>query len=113
MTPTYAYGALAIAIIAEVTGSSLLQRSEQFSKMWPTLGMALCFAISLFFLSNALKVIPLGVAYAIWGGLGIVLTAAISVLVFRMSLDFWALIGIAMIVGGVLVMNLLSNSVAH
>jgi len=113
MNPLIAYGALAIAIVAEVSGSSLLQKTEQFTKLWPTLAMALCFVVSLFFLSQALKVIPLGVAYAIWGGLGIVLTATVSVVVFRMSLDFWAIVGIAMIVGGVLVMNLLSHSTAH
>lgn len=113
MNPLFAYGALAAAIIAEVTGTSLLQKSAQFSKLWPTAGMALCFAVSFFFLSQALKVIPLGMAYAIWGGLGIVLTATISVVVFRMALDFWALVGIALIVSGVLVMNLLSHSAAH
>ena len=113
MNPLYAYGALAVAIAAEVTGSSLLQKAEQFSKLWPTVGVAICFAMSLFFLSLALKVIPLGVAYAIWGGMGIVLTATISVCVFRMSLDVWAIVGIAMIVGGVLIMNLLSHSVSH
>jgi small multidrug resistance pump len=65
------------------------------------------------FLSQALKVIPLGVAYAIWGGLGIVLTAAISVVVFRFTLDTWALVGIGLIVSGVIVMNTLSRSIAH
>ena len=108
-----AYAALAAAIAFEVTGSSLLQKSQQFSKLMPTIGLALCFAASLYFLSIALKTIPLGVAYAIWGGLGIVLTAIVSVVVFRMTLDFSAIAGIGLIVSGVLVMNLLSHSVAH
>ncbi len=108
-----AYAALAAAIAFEVTGSSLLQKSQQFSKLMPTIGLALCFAASLYFLSIALKTIPLGVAYAIWGGLGIVLTAIVSVVVFRMTLDFAAIAGIGLIVSGVLVMNLLSHSVAH
>ena len=108
-----AYGALALAIVSEVTGSSLVQRSEQFSKLWPTLGAIACFVVSLFFLSHALKAIPLGVAYAIWGGVGIVLTALIGIVVFRFTLDAPAWIGIAMIVGGVLVMNLFSNSAVH
>lgn len=108
-----AYASLAAAIIFEVTGSSLLQKSEQFSKLLPTLGMVICFALSLGFLSIALKTIPLGVAYAVWAGLGIVLTATVSVLIFRMSLDFAAIIGIILIVSGVLVMNLFSHSVTH
>lgn len=108
-----AYGSLALAIICEVTGSTFLQKSEQFSRLWPTVAMALFFAASFFFLSQALKVIPLGVAYAIWGGLGIVLTALISVFVFRFALDAAALIGIALIVTGVIVMNVFSHSVAH
>ena len=85
MTPLLAYGALAIAIVSEVCGTSLLQKSAQFTRLWPTLGMATCFVVSMFFLSQALKLIPLGIAYAIWAGLGIVLTAAISVFVFRMT----------------------------
>jgi len=113
MTPLLAYGALAIAIVSEVCGTSLLQKSAQFTRLWPTLGMATCFVVSMFFLSQALKLIPLGIAYAIWAGLGIVLTAAISVFVFRMTLDLWALFGIALIISGVLVINLLSQSAMH
>lgn len=108
-----AYGSLALAIIAEVTGSTLLQKSEQFSKLVPTVAMGLCFAASLFFLSQALKVIPLGVAYAIWGGVGMVLTALISVFIFRFTLDAAAIIGIALIVSGVVVMNVFSHSATH
>ena len=66
-----------------------------------------------FFLSQALKSIPLGIAYAIWGGLGIVLTAIISVVVFKQSLDIPAIIGIILIVTGVIVMNFFSKSAAH
>ena len=73
----------------------------------------LCFVSSLGFLSMTLKTLPLGIAYAIWGGLGIVLTAIVSVVVFEMSLDVWAILGIALIVSGVLVMNLMSSSLAH
>lgn len=113
MNPWLSYGALALAIICEVTGSLFLQKTEQFSKPIPILIMGLCFATSLFFLSLALKTIPLGVAYAIWGGLGIVLTAIISVVVFKFTLDKAAIAGMALIVSGVLVMNLLSKSVSH
>ncbi|MGG6495863.1 UNVERIFIED_CONTAM: multidrug efflux SMR transporter, partial [Bacteroidetes bacterium 56_B9] len=74
-----AYVSLALAIISEVTASAFLQRSEQFSKIGPTIVMVVFYVVSFFCLSQALKVIPLGVAYAIWGGLGIVLTALVSV----------------------------------
>ena len=88
MSPlTIAYGSLLVAILFEVTGSSLLQKSEQFSRLGPTIGMAVCFLAALFFLSQALKAIPLGVAYAIWSGIGVVLTALIGVVVFRFALD--------------------------
>jgi small multidrug resistance pump len=114
MNPLFiAYGSLSVAIVLEVLGTSFLMKSEQFSKLTPTLLMALFYVGSFFFLSQALKSVPLGVAYAIWGGLGIVLTAAIGVVVFRQTLDIAAMLGIAMIVGGVIVMNVFSNSVAH
>jgi small multidrug resistance pump len=114
MNPIFAaYTSLAAAIVCEVTGTSLLQKSQQFSKLFPTLGMVICFIASFFLLSLALKEIPLGVAYAIWGGLGIILTSIISVVVFRFTLDGWAILGMALIISGVLVINLLSNSAAH
>ena len=114
MSPlTIAYGSLLVAILFEVTGSSLLQKSEQFSRLGPTIGMAVCFLAALFFLSQALKAIPLGVAYAIWSGIGVVLTALIGVVVFRFALDAAALVGMGLIVAGVIVINVFSKSAAH
>ncbi len=114
MNPIFAaYASLTAAIVCEVIGTSLLQKSEQFSKPLPTLGMAVCFIASLFLLSMAFKTIPLGIAYAIWAGLGIILTSIISVVVFRFTLDGWAILGMALIISGVLVINLLSNNAAH
>ncbi len=114
MTPTLmAYGALGLAIVCEVTGSSLLALSQQFSKLLPTIGMGLFFVASLFFLSHALKVLPLGVAYAIWAGVGMILTALVGLVVFRQSLDVGAMVGIAMIVGGVIVMRVFSTAGGH
>lgn len=107
------YGFLTLAIVSEVTGSAFLQRSQQFTRIGPTLCMALSYVASFFFLSQALKHLPLGFAYAIWGGLGIVLTALISVIVFRQSLDGPAILGISLIIAGVIVMNVFSRSVAH
>lgn len=107
------YGALALAIVCEVIGTAFLQKSVQFTKLVPTLLMAAFYAGSFFFLSQALKSVPLGIAYAIWGGLGIVLTALVSVFVFRQRLDMAAMIGIGMIVAGVFVINVFSNSASH
>lgn len=109
----FGYGALAAAIACEVIGTTFLQKSEQFTKLAPTLIMAACYAASFYCLTHALKVLPLGIAYAIWGGLGIVLTALIGLFVFRQTLDTAALAGIALIVSGVLVINLFSHSAAH
>ena len=114
MSPTMiAYGYLAIAIVCEVIGTTFLVKSEQFTRFIPTLIMAVLYAISFYLLTQIIKTIPIGIAYALWGGLGIVLTSLVGLFFFKQTLDTAAVIGIAMIVGGVVVMNLLSNSVAH
>ncbi len=114
MNPLFlAYGSLGGAIVCEVIATTLLQKSEQFSKPLPTAAMVLFYIVSFYLLSQALKGVPLGIAYAVWGGLGIVLTAMISVLLLKQSLDLPAMAGIGMIVGGVIVMNVFSNSVSH
>ncbi|MCC2598305.1 MULTISPECIES: multidrug efflux SMR transporter [unclassified Sphingobacterium] len=104
---------LALAIIFEVVGSSFIKASDGFSKWLPTTIVAIAYMICFYFLAQALRYIPLGVAYAIWGGLGIVLTATISVLVFKQKLDIPAIIGIVLIVSGVFVMNFFSKSLSH
>lgn len=96
------------AILAEVIGSSFLQRSAQFTKLGPSLCTGAFYILSFYMLSQVLRSMSLGVAYAIWSGLGMVLTAAVSVLVFRQGLDLPAVLGIALILAGVLVMNLFS-----
>ncbi len=108
-----AYSSLAGAIVCEVAGTALLQHSAQFTKPWPTAAMVGLYVISFYLLSQALKGMPLGVAYAMWGGLGIILTAIISVTVFKQTLDVPALVGIGMIVAGVVVMNTFSSAVSH
>ncbi|WP_353682827.1 SMR family transporter [Acinetobacter sp. ANC 4177] len=108
-----AYGMLALAIISEVTGSTFLVKSEGFSKIGPSIVVVITFCIAFYLLSQVIKVIPLGIAYAIWAGVGIVLTALIGYFVFRQSLDTAALIGIGLIVSGVMVINLFSNAAGH
>ena len=104
---------LAGAIVFEVIGTSALKASEGFSKLRPTLLMAICFAIGLFCLSQSLRTIPLGIAYAIWCGVGIILTALSGWFVFRQAIDLPAMVGMALIIAGVLVINLMSNSVVE
>ncbi|GAA3973338.1 DMT family transporter [Mucilaginibacter dorajii] len=104
---------LALAIISEVTGSSFLNASNQFSKPLPSVITVISYLACFYFLSVTLKYIPLGVAYAIWGGLGIVLTAIVSVVVFKSKMDLPAIMGILLIVSGVLVLNFLSKTNAH
>jgi small multidrug resistance pump len=105
--------ALAIAIVTEVAGTTSLQLSEQLTRLVPTLAMGVCYLASLYFLSLALRTIPIGIAYAVWSGLGIVLISLIGYVKFRQALDMPAMVGVALIVVGVVVANLFSNSVAH
>ena len=108
-----AYAMLALAIVSEVTGSAFLVKSEGFTKLGPSLLVVVFYVVSFYLLSQVIKTIPLGIAYAIWGGVGLELTALVGVFVFKQTLDLPALIGIGMIVGGVIVMNVFSNSIGH
>lgn len=112
-TVSMAYFLLALAIITEVTGSSLLLKSEGFTKLIPSVAVVILFSVAFYLLSQVIKVIPLGIAYAIWAGVGIVLTALIGFIFFKQQLDFAAMIGIALIVSGVVVINLFSQSAGH
>lgn len=104
---------LFIAIICEVIGTSQIALSEGFTRHWvAALGISLI-AVSFFLLSLALKVIPVGIAYAIWSGTGIVLLALFGFVFLKQSLDMAAMIGIGLILSGVLVLNLFSNSTGH
>ena len=111
--PILTYATRLVAIVLEVIGTTFLQRSEQFTRLVPTLMTGLCYAASFYFLSHALRTMPLGIAYAIWSGLGIVLVSLIGLLLFGQRLDLPAVIGLGLIVTGVVVVNLFSNSVSH
>ena len=101
---------LALAIIFEVIGSSFMKASEGFTKWFPSVIVLIAYLICFYFLSLALKMIPLGVAYAIWAGLGIVLTAAVSVFIFKQKIDIAGIVGIVFIVIGVVIMNFFSKT---
>ena len=107
------YGFLALAIIFEVLGTTFLVKSEQFTRLVPTLLTAVLYVFSFYFLTQTLRTIPLGVAYAIWGGVGIVLTAIVGFVIFKQSIDTPAVIGIAMIISGVIVINVFSQTAGH
>lgn len=108
---TYFY--LAIAIIAEVIATSALKASDGFSRLVPSIITVVGYAIAFWCLSLTLKVIPTGIVYAIWSGVGIVLISAVGWFWFKQSLDGPALIGLGLIIAGVLVINLFSKSVGH
>ncbi|HXG79357.1 MAG TPA: SMR family transporter [Methyloceanibacter sp.] len=108
-----AYVYLAAAIVFEVLGTSALKASETFSRFLPSLVMALSYAASLFFLALSLRIVPVGIAYAVWAGLGIVLIALIGWLWFKQPLDVPALIGLGLIVGGVVIVNAFSQTLPH
>lgn len=107
------YGALFVAILCEVAGTSLLQQSQQFTKLVPTVLMALCYAAAFYLLTHALKIMPVGVAYAIWAGFGIVLISAVGYVLFGQKLDMAAMIGLGFIVVGVVIVNVFSKTVGH
>ena len=104
---------LIVAVLFETIGTTALQASQQFSKLGPSIVVVLSYAISFFLLSVTLKFMPVGVVYALWSGMGIVFIAIIGLLVFGQRLDFAAVAGLAMIVGGIVVIHLFSNATPH
>lgn len=104
---------LGLAIAAEVVGTSALKASEGFGKLWPSAIVVVSYGAAFYLLSLTLRTIPVGIAYAVWSGVGVVLIALIGWLVFGQKLDGAGLLGMGLIVAGVLVLNLLSKSSAH
>ncbi len=104
---------LAIAIVAEVIGTSALKASDGFTKLYPSLVVIVGYGVSFYCLSLTLRTIPIGIAYAIWSGVGIVLISLIGWLAFNQKLDLPALLGISLIAAGVAVLNLFSKSAGH
>jgi small multidrug resistance pump len=101
---------LAIAILGEVIGTSALKATEGFSRLRPSLVVLVGYGVAFYFLALALKTIPVGVAYAIWSGVGVALITLIGWLVFRQRLDLPAFIGIVLIVAGVIVIHFFSTA---
>lgn len=113
MSPAAVYAMLFLAIVLEVIGTTALQMSQQFTKLLPSAVLVVCYATAFYLLSLTLKSIPVGIAYAIWSALGIVLMSAVGLIYFKQRLDLPAMIGLGLIISGVLVVNLFSKSVSH
>lgn len=105
--------ALSLAIAAEVIGTSALKASEGFSRLLPSAVVVVGYAAAFYLLGLTLKHLPVGIAYAVWSGVGTVLIALIGVLAFGQKMDLAGVAGITLIIAGVLVLNLLSKSGAH
>jgi len=108
-----AYLALGLAIVAEVIGTSALKASDGFTRLWPSVVVAVGYATAFYCLALVLRTVPVGIAYAIWSGLGIVLITVVAFFVYGQSIDGPGLAGMALIIAGVLVINLFSKSAGH
>jgi len=104
---------LTVAIIAEVIATNALKASDEFTKLLPSVVVVIGYGIAFYCLSLVLKTIPVGVTYAIWSGLGIVLITVVAAIVFRQIPDVPAIIGMVLIIAGVVVMNVFSKTVVH
>ncbi|MCY7312701.1 MAG: multidrug efflux SMR transporter [Pseudoxanthomonas sp.] len=104
---------LGIAIVAEVIATSALKASDGFTRLGPSIVVAVGYAMAIYFLSLVLRTVPVGVAYAVWSGLGIVLIAGIGWVVLKQPLDLAAMLGISLILMGVMVIQLFSKAAAH
>jgi small multidrug resistance pump len=102
-----------LAVLAETIGTTALQASQQFSRPLPSAIVVVAYGAAFYLLAIALKSFPVGIAYAMWSGMGIVFIAVIGFAVFGQRLDWPAILGIAMIMAGILVINLFSNTATH
>ena len=107
------YTALALAIVAEVVATSALQASAGFTRLWPSVLVVLGYGVAFYCLSLTLRTVPVGVAYALWSGLGIVLITAVGWVLYQQRVDAAALLGMALIMAGVAVIQLFSKTTAH
>ncbi|MEY8831236.1 multidrug efflux SMR transporter [Sedimentitalea sp. XS_ASV28] len=104
---------LFMAIVAETIGTTALQASQQFSRIGPSIIVVISYGAAFYLLALALRFMPVGVAYAIWSGLGIVLIALIGLVMFGQKLDLAAMAGLALIIAGIVIIQLFSNTASH
>jgi len=113
VTLAQAYLYLAVAIVSEVIATSALKASDGFTQLWPSVVTVIGYAVAFYCLALTLRVLPTGVAYAIWSGVGIVLISIVGWVAFKQTLDWAAILGMALIVAGVVVINVFSSAVRH
>ncbi|WP_414449533.1 multidrug efflux SMR transporter [Burkholderia sp. 22PA0099] len=109
--PAFAW--LAMSIVAEVIGTSALRASDGFTRLLPTLIVIVGYGFAFYGLSLTLKTMPVGIVYAIWSGAGIVLITLVAIALYGQVPDLPAIIGLALIIAGVVVLNLFSKMQAH
>jgi small multidrug resistance pump len=105
--------ALAIAIVAEVIATSALKASNEFTQLVPTLIAVVGYGTAFYFMTISMRVLPIGIMYAIWSGMGIVLISIVGWLVYKQTLDMPAIIGMILIIAGAVIINVFSKSVVH
>jgi small multidrug resistance pump len=108
-----AYIFLAVAIIAEVTATSALKACDGFTKLIPSVLVIVGYGVAFYCLTIVLQTIPIGITYAVWAGLGIILVAIVGMVHYKQVPDIPAIIGMGLIVSGVVVINVLSKVVSH
>ncbi|MFP3591195.1 DMT family transporter [Chryseobacterium sp. SIMBA_038] len=111
MGRSYIY--LILAIVFEIIATTFLKKSEEFSKLLPSIVTVIGYSAAFYFLSVTLRQIPVGITYAIWSGVGIIFITIIGIVAFKQIPDLPAIIGIALIVIGVIVINIFSKMGAH
>ena len=104
---------LAIAIIAEVIGTSALKASDEFTKLIPSIIVVMGYVVAFYFMTLTLRTIPVGITYAIWSGLGIVLVTVVGIFLYRQIPDTAAVIGMGFIILGVVIIHFFSKSIGH
>lgn len=107
------YMFLLLAVIAETIGTTALQASKQFSVFWPSVIVVFAYAAAFYMLALTLRYFPVGIAYALWSALGILLITVIAFIVYDQRLDLPALIGLAFIIAGIVIIQLFSKTATH
>ncbi|WP_296033947.1 SMR family transporter [uncultured Alcanivorax sp.] len=104
---------LSIAIVAEVVATSALNASQGFTRLWPSVATVVGYCVAFYALSLTLRTIPMGIAYAVWAGVGIVLIALVGALFFKQTPDLPAMLGMGFIIAGVVLVTLVSSTASH
>jgi len=105
--------ALAIAIVAEVIATSTMKATNEFTRFWPSVVVILGYGTGFYFMTISMRVLPIGIMYALWSGVGILVVSIMGWVIYRQALDIPAIIGMSFIVAGVVIINVFSKSIGH